>query len=284
MGVAKFLIPSAGRTAAAVIGDPVLHSLSPTIYNAAFEHDQVNWSYSAVNITGEQVSDALEEMRQSEVGGLSVTMPHKEIVANLVDETTRHAERLGAVNCVSKNGSTLVGHNTDGEGFIKAIEAETKERTEGKSYLVIGAGGAAKAVTLALGEAGASEVIVSSRNASKSRKAASLAGQVGRSGSLSEAEGVDVIINATPIGMRGAGNEDQLPLPVEAMHKGQIIVDLIYHPLQTEFLKNASRIGARTMNGIGMLIHQAALQYTLWTNKEAPLDVMQDAVIQQISK
>lgn len=282
--MAKFLIPSAGRTAAAVIGDPVLHSLSPTIYNAAFEHDQVNWSYSAVNITGEQVSDALEEMRQSEVGGLSVTMPHKEIVANLVDETTRHAERLGAVNCVSKNGSTLVGHNTDGEGFIKAIEAETKERAEGKSYLVIGAGGAAKAVTLALGEAGASEVIVSSRNASKSRKAASLAGQVGRSGSLSEAEGVDVIINATPIGMRGAGNEDQLPLPVEAMHKGQIIVDLIYHPLQTEFLKNASRIGARTMNGIGMLIHQAALQYTLWTNKEAPLDVMQDAVIQQIFK
>ena len=282
--MAKFLIPSAGRTAAAVIGDPVLHSLSPTIYNAAFEHDQVNWSYSAVNITGEQVSDALEEMRQSEVGGLSVTMPHKEIVANLVDETTRHAERLGAVNCVSKNGSTLVGHNTDGEGFIKAIEAETKERAEGKSYLVIGAGGAAKAVTLALGEAGASEVIVSSRNASKSRKAASLAGQVGRSGSLSEAKRVDVIINATPIGMRGAGNEDQLPLPVEAMHKGQIIVDLIYHPLQTEFLKNASRIGARTMNGIGMLIHQAALQYTLWTNKEAPLDVMQDAVIQQISK
>ena len=282
--MAKFLIPSAGRTAAAVIGDPVLHSLSPTIYNAAFEHDQVNWSYSAVNITGEQVSDALEEMRQSEVGGLSVTMPHKEIVANLVDETTRHAERLGAVNCVSKNGSTLVGHNTDGEGFIKAIEAETKERAEGKSYLVIGAGGAAKAVTLALGEAGASEVIVSSRNASKSRKAASLAGQVGRSGSLSEAEGVDVIINATPIGMRGAGNENQLPLPVEAMHKGQIIVDLIYHPLETEFLKNASRIGARTMNGIGMLIHQAALQYTLWTNKEAPLDVMQDAVIQQISK
>ena len=282
--MAKFFIPSAGRTAAAVIGDPVLHSLSPTIYNAAFEHDQVNWSYSAVNITGEQVSEALEEMRQFEVGGLSVTMPHKEMVANLVDETTRHAERLGAVNCVSKNGSTLVGHNTDGEGFIKAIEAETKEGTEGKSYLVIGAGGAAKAITLALGEAGAAEVIVSSRNASKSRKAASLAGKVGRSGSLSEAKRVDVIINATPIGMRGAGNENQLPLPVEAMHKGQIIVDLIYHPLQTEFLKNASRIGARTMNGIGMLIHQAALQYTLWTNKEAPLDVMQDAVIQQISK
>ena len=282
--MAKFFIPSAGRTAAAVIGDPVLHSLSPTIYNAAFEHDQVNWSYSAVNITGEQVSDVLEEMRQFEVGGLSVTMPHKEMVANLVDETTRHAERLGAVNCVSKNGSTLVGHNTDGEGFIKAIEAESKEGPEGKSYLVIGAGGAAKAVALALGEAGAAEVIVSSRNASKSRKTASLAGKVGRSGSLSEAKRVDVIINATPIGMRGAGNESQLPMPVEAMHKGQIIVDLIYHPLETEFLKNASRIGARTMNGIGMLIHQAALQYTLWTNKEAPLDVMQDAVIQQISK
>ncbi len=282
--MASFLIPSAGRTAAAVIGDPVLHSLSPTIYNAAFEYDQVNWSYSAVNVTTEQVSYVLEDMREPDVGGLSVTMPHKEIVADLVDETTRHAERLGAVNCVSKNGSILVGHNTDGEGFIKAIEAETNEGAQGKSYLVIGAGGAAKAISLALGEAGAAEVIVSSRNDSKSKSAASLAGKVGRSGSLSEPEEVDVIINATPIGMRGTANENQLPLPVESVHKDQLVVDLIYHPLQTEFLKNASRIGARTMNGIGMLIHQAALQYALWTNKEAPLEVMQDAVIQQISK
>ena len=282
--MAKFLIPSDGRTAAAVIGDPVMHSLSPTIYNAAFVYDQVNWSYSAVNVTTEQVSDVLQEIRQPGVGGLSVTMPHKETVANLVDETTPHAERLGAVNCVSKYGAILVGHNTDVKGFIKAIEDETNEGAKGKSYLIIGAGGAAKAVALALGEAGASEVIVSSRNASKSKKAASLAGKVGRSGSLLEAEKVDVIINATPIGMRGTGNEKLLPLPAEAMHKDQIVVDLIYHPLQTEFLKSASRIGARTMNGIGMLIHQAALQYTLWTNKEAPLDVMQAAVIQQISK
>ncbi|MEC7879581.1 MAG: shikimate dehydrogenase [Actinomycetota bacterium] len=282
--MARFPIPSQGETVAAVIGDPVLHSLSPTIYNAAFKHDQVNWSYSAVNIATEHVGDLLEEMRQQHVGGISVTMPHKATVAKLVDGMTRHAEKLGAVNCVSKDGGTLVGHNTDGEGLLRALETETKETVEGKSYLIIGAGGAAKAVALALGEAGASEVTVTSRNVSKSERAAALAGHVGRVGSITESDRADVIINATPIGMQGTGNEGNTPLPIDSIHRRQTIVDLIYHPLETELLKNASSIGARTINGIGMLVHQAALQYTLWTQKDAPLEIMQSAVIQKISE
>ncbi len=282
--MARFPIPSQGETVAAVIGDPVLHSLSPTIYNAAFKHDQVNWNYSAVNIATEHVGDLLEEMRQQHVGGISVTMPHKATVAKLVDGMTRHAEKLGAVNCVSKDGGTLVGHNTDGEGLLRALETETKETVEGKSYLIIGAGGAAKAVALALGEAGASEVTVTSRNVSKSERVAALAGHVGRVGSITESDRADVIINATPIGMQGTGNEGNTPLPIDSIHRGQTIVDLIYHPLETELLKNASSIGARTINGIGMLVHQAALQYTLWTQKDAPLEIMQSAVIQKISE
>ena len=280
----KYLASPEGKTLAAVIGDPVLHSLSPVIYNAAFEHDQINWVYRAVNVTREDVGSFIEEIRILPVGGLSVTMPHKESVAKLVDEITDHAERLGAVNCVSQNGSSLVGHNTDGEGFLRALEEETGEKAAEKSYLIIGAGGAAKAVSLALGEAGASEVIVTSRDESKSQTAASLAGQAGRAGSLKDSRRVDVVINATPIGMAGTGNLGDSPLSTDDIHESQIIIDLIYHPLETAFLKNARQIGAQAINGIGMLVHQAALQYTIWTNEEAPVKVMQNAVIQKISQ
>tara|TARA_B100000953_G_C18016648_1_gene419476 strand:- start:1383 stop:2018 length:636 start_codon:yes stop_codon:yes gene_type:complete len=211
-------------------------------------------------------------------------MPHKEIAANLVDETTHHAQKLGVVNCISKKGNSLVGHNTDGEGFLRALQAETNEEVDGKSCLIIGAGGAARAVSLALGESGAKEVIIASRDNSKSEIAASLAGTNGRTGSLSESQQVDIIINATPIGMEGTQNEDRVPLTLAGMHKNQIVIDLIYHPLETAFLSSAREIGTRTMNGIGMLIHQAALQYTLWTQKEAPLDVMYDTVMRKISR
>ena len=282
--MAEFPSPPEGKTIAAVIGDPVLHSLSPTIYNAAFEHDQVDWIYTAINVPSEEVGHLVEQMRTLQVGGLSVTMPHKEIAANLVDETTHHAQKLGVVNCISKKGNSLVGHNTDGEGFLRALQAETNEEVDGKSCLIIGAGGAARAVSLALGESGAKEVIIASRDNSKSEIAASLAGTNGRTGSLSESQQVDIIINATPIGMEGTQNEDRVPLTLAGMHKNQIVIDLIYHPLETAFLSSAREIGTRTMNGIGMLIHQAALQYTLWTQKEAPLDVMYDTVMRKISR
>ena len=282
--MAEFPTPPNGKTVAAVIGDPVLHSLSPTIYNAAFEHDEVDWIYTAINVSSKDVGSLMQEMRVRQVGGLSVTMPHKDIAAKLVDETTPHAQKLGVVNCISKEGSSLCGHNTDGEGFLRSLQVETGERVAGKSLMIIGAGGAARAISLALGESGAKEVILASRDDSKSESAASLAGAIGRIGTLSESQKVDVIINATPIGMGATGNEGHVPLPMAGMHKNQIIVDLIYHPLETTFLKRAREVGARTMNGIGMLIHQAALQYALWTQKEAPLDVMYDAVMREISQ
>ena len=281
--MANFPAPPEGKTLAAVIGDPVHHSLSPIIYNAAFEYDQIDWAYTAVNLSSREVVSLIEDMRVLRIGGLSVTMPHKETVANLVDEMTSHAQKLKVVNCVSRKGNSLIGHNTDGAGFLRALKEEIKEEISGMTCLIIGAGGAAKAVSLALGESGAKEVIVSSRDASKSETVAQLAGESGKVGSLSDGERVDLIVNATPIGMNGTKNEGLLPLPATVMNKDQIIVDLIYYPIETEFLANARKIGARTMNGIGMLVHQAALQYTLWTDKEAPLEAMHNAVIKKIS-
>ena len=281
--MAKFPRSPEGKTVAAVIGDPVLHSLSPTIYNAAFEYDRIDWVYSAINLPSREVGSLIEEMRVLRIGGLSVTMPHKETVANLVDEMTSHAQKLEVVNCVSREEDSLIGHNTDGEGFLRALQEETKEEISGKTCLIIGAGGAARAVSLALGESGAKEVIISSRDISKSETVASLAGKSGKVGSLSDGQRVDLIVNATPVGMNGTGNEGLLPLPATAINKDQIVVDLIYHPIETEFLASARKVGARTMNGIGMLVHQAALQYTLWTQKEAPLEAMHNAVIKKIS-
>ena len=281
--MAKFPTSQDGKTLAAVIGDPVLHSLSPTIYNAAFEHDQIDWVYTAINLPSGEVASLVDEMRIFQIGGLSVTMPHKEIVANLVDEMTSHAQKLKVVNCVSRKGNSLIGHNTDGAGFLRALEEETKEGISGKTCLIIGAGGAARAVSLALGESGAKEVIISSRDVSKSETVASLAGKSGRVGSVDDGHRADLIVNATPVGMNGTKNEGLSPLPATIINKDQIVVDLIYHPIETELLASARKMGAQTMNGIGMLVHQAALQYTLWTGKEAPMDAMYSAVIKKIS-
>lgn len=282
--MAKFPTPPKGKTLAAVIGHPVQHSLSPTIYNAAFSFDQIDWIYVAVEVLKGDVKLLLDEMHVLPVGGLSVTMPHKETVANLVDRCTDQVKKLGVANCVYRDGDTLVGHNTDGEGFLRSLKEETNEEVAGKTYLIIGAGGAARAVSLALGESGAKEVIVANRDKTKASSAASLAGPSGRVGKTSEAHLADVIINATPLGMGGTGNEEQLPLPVTNIQKEQIVVDLIYNPLETPLLVSARRLGARTVNGIGMLVHQAALQYVLWTGKEAPLDVMFHAVTKEISQ
>lgn len=282
--MAKFPTPPKGKTIAAVIGHPVQHSLSPTIYNAAFSFDQIDWIYVAVEVLKGDVKQLLDEMHTLPIGGLSVTMPHKETVANLLDRCTHQVKKLGVANCVYRDGDTLVGHNTDGEGFLRSLKEETNEEVAGKTYLIIGAGGAARAVSLALGESGAKEVIVANRDETKASSVASLAGPSGRVGKISEAHFADVIINATPLGMGGTGNEEQLPLPVTNIQKEQIVVDLIYNPLETPLLTSARRMGARTVNGIGMLVHQAALQYVLWTGKEAPLDVMFHAVTKEISQ
>jgi shikimate dehydrogenase len=282
--VAKFPTPPKGKTIAAVIGHPVQHSLSPTIYNAAFSFDQIDWIYVAVEVLKGDVQLILDEMHALPVGGLSVTMPHKETVANLLNRCTHQVKKLGVANCVYRDGDTLIGHNTDGEGFLRSLKEETNEEVAGKTYLIIGAGGAARAVSLALGESGAKEVVIANRDEAKASSVALLAGPSGRVGNISEAHSADVIINATPLGMGGTGNEKQLPLPITNIQKEQIVVDLIYNPLETPLLNSARLIGARTVNGIGMLVHQAALQYALWTGKEAPLDVMFDAVTKKISQ
>ncbi|HEV7862774.1 MAG TPA: shikimate dehydrogenase [Acidimicrobiia bacterium] len=276
-----------------VIGDPVAHSLSPTLHNAAFEALGLDWVYVAFPVPRGRGAGAVAAVPALGLAGLNVTMPHKEDVAGACDELTPDAAALRSVNTVLSlpDGQTL-GDSTDGPGFLDAL-AEDGIAVAGRPVLVLGAGGAARAVVLALGRAGA-EVTVAARRPDAAESAAALApaARAVPLGALAPPTGsrpaarpwaggvVDpavfsVVVNATPLGMSGG---DPLPVDPQALHADQAVVDLVYHPADTPLLTAARARGAVAVNGLGMLLHQAARSFTLWTGQSAPLDAMRAAV------
>ena len=265
-----------GRTrVAAVIGHPVAHSLSPAIHNAAFAALGLDWAYLAFDVAPGAGEQAVAAVRTLGLGGLSVTMPHKDAAARAVDRCSEAAAALGAVNCVvPAPDGTLVGENTDGAGFVDALAADLAVTPEGRRCVVLGAGGAARAVVLALADAGASEVVVVNRTAGKAESTAALAPGVARVGEGAEVGHADLVVNATSVGMDGSSS----PLPAGAIGAGQVVVDLIYHPAETPLLADAAAAGATVANGLGMLVHQAAHAFRHWTGEAPPVAVMADAV------
>ena len=276
-----------GRTRlAAVIGDPVRHSLSPTIHNAGFTAVDLDWVYLAFEVPAGSGGAAIEAMRVLGIDGLSVTMPQKAEVAAAVDRLSAAARALGAVNTVVREGAVLVGENTDGDGFVNALRVDEGVDPAGLRCLVVGAGGAARAIVRALAVAGASEVIVAARREDAAARAAALAPQIGRVGKLEEAAGIDLVVNATPVGMGEVTALDApaLPVPAECLGSGQIVVDLVYHPLVTPLVAAARGRGAVAVNGVGMLLHQAAIAFRLWTGEDAPLEAMSAALIAELAR
>jgi shikimate dehydrogenase len=271
--------PSAASTVVGVIGDPVRHSLSPALHNAAFAALGLDWVSLAFAVPPAALEGALAGARALGIRGLSVTMPHKAAVAARMDRLSPTAERLGAVNCVVVEPDGLAGDNTDGEGFLAALRRGAGFDPSGRRCLVVGAGGAARAVLLALARAGATEVIVVGRTPERAQAAADLAGAACRTGTASEAGGADLVVNATPVGMAGTPTADELP-PVgpELLGPGQLVVDLVYTPRPTRWLALAGRQGAVTLDGLGMLVHQAARQIELWTGRPPPAEAMWQAV------
>jgi shikimate dehydrogenase len=271
-----------GRTrVVGVIGDPVTHSLSPILHNAAFAACGLDWIYVAFPVVRGRGGAAVAAARDLGLAGLNVTMPHKAEVAAACDHLTADAAVLASVNTVviRPDGKAL-GATTDGEGFLAALAGDGIE-VAGRRVLVLGAGGAARAVVLALGRVGA-EVAVAARRIEMARAAAGLA-PGGRALVLADiagtAEASDVVVNATPLGMGG----EQPPLDPGRLGARHTVVDLIYHPAETPLLAGARAAGARTQNGLPMLVHQAALSFTLWTGVEAPLAVMSRAAESALS-
>lgn len=275
-----------------VIGSPVAHSLSPLLHGAAFAALGLGdtWRSLAFEVPPGQAAGALAAMRRADISGLSVTMPHKAAVAALVDDCTEVARRLGAVNCIVNTDGVLFGTNTDGEGFVAALARGAAFRPAGKRCLVIGAGGAARAVVLALADAGASAVAVLNRTPDRAAAAAALAGAVGSvvTGGTGGTGGdgahdlgevvasADLVVNATPVGMTGGGAGPWLVAP-QLLHAGQVAADLVYVPRPTPWLVRAAAAGARSVDGLGMLVHQAAAQLALWTGAVPPVEAMWQA-------
>jgi shikimate dehydrogenase len=260
---------------AAVIGSPVRHSLSPVIHNAAFGAAGVDWTFLAFEVAPGAAAAALQGVRTLGIDGISVTMPHKTDVAAAVDACSPVAARLRAVNTVRRRpDGSLEGHNTDGDGFVAALR-EAGVEPAGRRVVLLGAGGAARALALALGDAGVADLAVVNRTPAPAERAASLAGGVGRVAAADAIADADIVINATPVGM-GAG-ADAVPLDPALVGAGQVVVDIIVHPLDTTLLRAARERGARTIDGLGMLVHQAAIAFTLWTGQPAPVAVMRSA-------
>lgn len=266
-------------TVAAVIGSPVRHSLSPALHNAAFEAAGVPWVYVAFDVAHGDASHALDAMRALGIGGMSVTMPHKEMVAANVDELDPAAAALRSVNTVVRTPQgALKGYSTDGAGFVASL-AEAGVEVVGRSVVVLGAGAAARAVIDALARAGATTVTVVNRSVDRAQEAAALAGSAGRVGVVDDVTAADVVVNATSVGMAN----DDLPLDAALLRSGQVVADLVYHPLETALLAAARAGGAIAVDGLGMLVHQAALQQELWLGVKPDTAVMRAAALRELA-
>jgi shikimate dehydrogenase len=261
---------SATTRVAAVIGSPVRHSLSPALHNAGFAATGVDWVYTAFEVEAGAAGAALDAMRVLGLGGLSVTMPHKADVAELVDELDPAAAALRSVNTVVPIGDgRLKGYSTDGAGFVASLADKGVEIT-GKNVAVLGAGGGARAIIDATARAGAKSIVVINRSENHAYAAAALAGAIGTVGDATDVGQNDIVVNATSIGM---GSTD-LPCEVSHLHDEMVVADIVYHPRRTAFLAAAEACGALTVEGLGMLVHQAVLQAKLWTGESADPAVM----------
>lgn len=261
---------------AAVLGSPVRHSLSPVLHNAAFAALGLDWAYVAFEVREAEAEPALRGAAALGLAGLSITMPLKDVAARVCDELSPRAATLGAVNCVVISSGRLIGHSTDGDGFLDALPVPVR----GERVVVLGAGGAARAVVAAVAGAGAAEVVVVNRTADRGERAAALAGGAGRLGTRDDVPDAQIVVNATSVGMGGAGGgagTGALPCPAPLLHRGQTVVDLVYHPVETAWLAAARGRGATAVDGVGMLVHQAAHALGLWTGLDPPLGVMEAA-------
>ncbi len=262
---------------AGVIGDPVEHSLSPAMHNAAMRDLGIDARYELWGTALADLPRRIASLREPDVLGANVTVPHKQAVMPLIDEISETARRIGAVNTLIPHGTRLLGENTDAYGFRRSVEIVSPDRRIERA-VILGAGGASRAVIVALQEMGAREITLANRTPAK---ASALAAEFGIDGVAWEdvATGAfpsaDILVNATALGWH-----DEMPVPassLDALPESALVMDLTYR--LTPLLRAAEARGLRTLDGLGMLIHQGARALELWTGMQAPVDVMRDAVL-----
>lgn len=273
---------------AAVIGAPIAHSLSPAIHRAAFAAAGRDWTYAAFDVAPGHAAEALAAMRVLGIVGYSVTTPHKEAMAVLVDEVDAAAAALRSVNTVTQRpDGTLHGASTDGDGLVGSLAAEDVT-LDGAEVVVLGAGAAARSVVDAVGRAGAGSLTIVNRTPERAAAAAELAAgaTVASADSVEDAvRSAAVVVNATSVGFGvKPGSDEPLPVSADWLGPGQVVVDLVYHPLDTPLLRAARAAGAGAVDGLGMLVHQAALQQQLWTGELPDVTLMRAAAEAELAR
>ena len=270
----------------ALLGHPVAHSISPAFQQAALDACGIDARYEGWDTPPEDLRIAVERLRSGDLLGANVTVPHKVAAMRLVDRPDALAERVGALNTIVRRNGLLEATNTDVTGILRALESAEVE-VRGAEVLLVGAGGAARAVVVAMRHAGAARVVIANRTPERAAALASLGGSdldlryvpldaddATFRGAASRAR---VIVQSTSLGMRHGPDEGANPVPGDLMHPGQVAFDLVYVPEETPFLRAAAQAGARPVGGLAMLVHQGAEAFRLWTGVEPPLEVMFEA-------
>lgn len=270
-----------------IFGYPVEHTFSPAMHNAAFKKLGVNACYVPFAVHPDKLAEAVKAIIPLGLSGLNITVPHKEKIIPFLDDLSDEARLVGAVNTIQVQNGRLIGHNTDGRGFLRSLKEQAGFEPRGKKILCVGSGGAARAVGFSLALAGADSIVFFNRDAQKAeRLARNISDKTGctarsLSGSSfdSSAEEADCLINATSLGLRRG---DAIPIPRSAIRRNHLVCDLIYnHPL-TPLLKTAQAKKAKTLSGLGMLLYQGVVAFEIWTGKKAPVPVMKKALSGQI--
>ena len=275
-----------------IIGDPIEHTMSPIMHNTAFEKMGLDYLYVPFRVRREELGEAIEGMKALNIRGLNVTIPHKVAVIPFLDEVDPLAEKIDAVNTIVNDGRVLKGHNTDASGFLQAM-LERGIEPKGKNMVILGAGGASRAISFILAEQGANLVILNrlleldwaeelasriSRFFKKEVEALELSEE-----NLATALGkADILVNATSVGM--SPNIDESPVPSKLLKPGLIVFDIVYNPIKTRLLAEAESVGAETISGLDMLVWQGALAFELWTGLKAPVELMKEVTIKMLQE
>jgi shikimate dehydrogenase len=274
-----------------IFGYPIGHSLSPLMHNAAFAYHGIEAVYLPFAVHPAHLQAAVKSIAALQMGGVNVTIPHKQAVLAWVDELSPEARLIGAVNTIHHRDGRLYGHNTDGLGFLHAIE-EAGGAVAGQSVMLLGAGGAARAIAVQLCLSGIRHLVLANRTRTRAEELAAFLKQhlphadisviaMGESSLAASLPDTDIVVNATSIGMHP---QDPLLIPSSALSSQHLVCDIVYCPLQTALLQAAQRQGARTVDGLGMLLHQGAKAFEIWTAHAFPLAVIRARLLAAVAE
>ncbi len=258
-----------------VIGNPVGHSLGPTMHNAAFR--ETGWPGVYVAFTVSDGGAAIKGVRALNIRGISVTIPHKEVILPYLDQVDETARQIGAVNTVVNEQGRLIGYNSDAYGAVTALLEKTGLKD--RDVVIIGAGGAARAIGYGVLKEGARLHIVNRSEPKGTQLARDLGAAFYPLSGLNRAPR-DILVNTTPVGMHPG--IDEMPLLPQYLEKDMLVMDIIYNPLETRLLREAKSVGAATIDGVPMFVYQGAMQFEFWTGREAPVELMKKTVYQSL--